>query len=165
MTSTPGRRVDDRQHPILHVWAGSSPEIRDLSAEWLLTRYRPGRCAERRPFWGVPGLFGFDHGAYRRCGTTSDVQGRKAPGARDLIAVSLAGHLQVAVQQHPHPGRPDRMSHTDETAARIHRQVALTGGDAAVDRVAAAPGLGEAEVTMAMYCEMVKQSWVSMPSR
>src|SRR5664280_2170462 len=92
------------------------------------------------------GLVCFDHGAHGRCRAASDVQGREAPGALDLVAGGLPGHLQVAVEHHPYPGRPDRMSHTDETAARIHRQGAVPGGDAAVDRVAAAPGLGQTEV-------------------
>src|ERR1035437_320460 len=105
------------------------------------------RCSPSRHIQdAVAALACFDHGAHGRCRAASDVQGREAPGTLDLVTGGLPGHLQVAVEHHPYPGRPDRMSHTDETAARIHRQGAVPGGDAAVDRVAAAPGLGQTEV-------------------
>src|ERR1019366_8429798 len=105
--------------------------------------------------WAAPGrLFAcpvadlscFDDGAHHRCRAASEVQRCKATGPLDLVASRLSGHLQVAVEQHPYPGRPDRVAAADEAAAGIDGQLAISGGDAAVDRVAAAPGLGDPEV-------------------
>src|SRR5450631_1317434 len=97
--------------------------------------------------WSAPpGLPGLDDGAYRRRGAAADVQRREAPGAGNLVARGLPCHLQVAVQQHPHPCRPDRVADTDETTTRVDRQGAVASGDTAVYRVPAATGFGQTEV-------------------
>src|ERR1035437_6350687 len=121
------------------------PARRCARRGFLRRRAHP-RKAEAVLLSSLPDLLGFDDGAYRRCRAASDVQGRETPGTLDLVAGGLPGHLQVAVKDHPHPGRPDRVADPDEAAARVDRKRPATGGDAAVDRVPAAPGLGQPEV-------------------
>src|SRR5664279_1149383 len=91
-------------------------------------------------------LLGLPDGAYRSGGAAPNVESRETPGALDLIPGRLTGDLQVAVQQHPHPGGPHGVPATDQAAARVNRQSATPLGEPAVDRVTAAAGLGDAEV-------------------
>jgi hypothetical protein len=65
---------------------------------------------------------------------------RRAPSG--LVASGLPTHLQVAVQQHPHAGGPQAVATADKAPAGVDHKGAVALGDAGLDRLTAAPGLG-----------------------
>ena len=93
----------------------------------------------------------------------ADVEGGEAARARDLGVPGAAAHLQRRVEELAHAGRADRVAGADEPAARVDRQLAAGSITPSSIAFQLSPGSVRPKWSMAMYSEVVKQSWVSMP--
>ena len=86
------------------------------------------------------------HEARHRRAGAADIQRREAPRALDLHLARLPRDLPGGIEQHARAGRPDRMTASDETAARVDRQPAATLDQAALDGLPRLPRRRDAEV-------------------